>query len=76
MNLIIASLQSRRGYQAVRCCRTFDLGQWSEARPRAFLRLITNLYLGHRRATPNAYFIAAKASTTGRLLTVIMPALG
>jgi hypothetical protein len=26
--------------------------------------------------TPNAYFIAAKASTTGRLLTLIMPSPG
>ena len=32
--------------------------------------------LGSACATPNAYFIAAKASTTGRLLTLIMPPPG
>jgi L-ascorbate metabolism protein UlaG (beta-lactamase superfamily) len=40
------------------------------------IRLTTNSHLGGACAAPNAYFIAAKASTTGRLLTVIMPPPG
>jgi hypothetical protein len=32
--------------------------------------------MGSACATPNAYFIAANASTTGRLLTLIMPPPG
>ena len=42
----------------------------------AFLGLITDSHLGSACAAPNAYFIAANASMTGRLLTLIMPPPG
>ena len=72
-----AGMPLRRGggnrpyYQPIRSGKL--IGNLVPQGPSALLRLITNSHLSSAYATPNAYFIAANASTTGRLLTVIKP---